>query len=385
MKPVIAGVGMVEVGERWDESLMSLSVRASLPALESAKAGSPQAVFFSNMMSGRLQVQDHLGTFLADQLGEAGIAALRIEAACASGGAAFHAGYSAVAAGLYDTVLVLGAEKMSDSSTEEVTTALMTAEDREYTGFVGVSFVGLNAMVHRLYAERYGLSEQQMAALSVLCHENGVNNPYAQFRKKVSLEDVLQSPYIADPIRLLMAAPMSDGAAAVVITSEEKARKAHVPHVRVLASRIGTDAFRLYEREDLTTLRSVRRAAEAAFAETGKGPSDMDVIEVHDAFTIIGYAALEALGVSEAGKSPLMVERGDFSLGRKPTVNTMGGLKARGHPIGGTGIYQIAEVFLQLTGQAGKNQVDRAKLGAAVNIGGVGTTSALTILEGVEQ
>jgi acetyl-CoA C-acetyltransferase len=373
---------MVEVGERWEESLMSLAVNASMKAIDNAKMGPPQAVFFSNMMSGRLQVQDHLGTFLADLLGQVGISSIRVEAACASGGAGFHAGYSAVAAGLYDTVLVCGAEKMSDCSTEEVTTALMTAEDREYTGFTGVTFVGLNALVHRLYTQRYGVTEEQMAALSVLCHENGVNNPYAQFRKKLKVEDVLESPFVADPIRLLMAAPMSDGAAAIVLTTEENAKKAHVPYARVLSSRVGTDAFRLYERDDLTTFHSVRRAAEAAAKDTGKTPSDLDVLEVHDAFTIVGYAALEGLGLSGAGKSPAMVERGDFGLSGRPAVNTMGGLKSRGHPIGGTGIYQIAEVFLQLTGQAGKNQVDGAKLGAAINIGGVGTTSTLTLLEG---
>jgi len=385
MRPVVAGVGMTEVGERWEEGLMSLSVKASLAAIDSAKVGRPQAVFFSNMMSGRLQAQDHLGAFLADLIGEAGLPAIRIEAACGSGGAAFHAGFSSVLAGLYDTVLVVGAEKMSDCTTEEVTTALMTAEDREYTEFVGTSFVGLNAMVHRLYVEKYGVTEPQMAALSVLGHENAVNNPYAQFRRRVSLEEVLESPYVADPIRLLEAAPMSDGAAAVMLTTEDKAEQAHVPYAQVLSSRVGTDAFRLYEREDLTFFSSVRRAAEEACRDASKTPSDMDIVEVHDAFTVVGYLALDALGVSDRGKSPEMTEGGRFGLTGRPAVNTMGGLKARGHPIGATGLYQVAEVYLQLTGKAGKNQVDRARIGAAVNIGGVGTTSTVTILEGVSR
>jgi len=384
MRPVIAGVGMTRVAEIWDTSLRRIAVDAAIQSMENAKLGDPQAIFLSNMMASRLQSQDHLGTLLADELGISGISAMRVEAACASGGAALHAAFLAVRSGVYQKVLVVGAEKMSDRPTEQVTTALMTAEDREYTAFIGASFVGLNALVHRSYMERYGLNEAQMAQLAVLSQNNAVNNPLAQFRIPISVQNVLNSPYIAEPIHLLEAAGIGDGAAAVIVTTEDAAISARVPYVKMLSCSMATDSLRIYERDDLTYFRSVKLAADQACSEAGITPDDMDLIEVHDAFTIVGYLALEGLGIVERGKAPEAVEK-RMGLDGRPAVNTLGGLKGRGHPIGATGIYQVAELYSQLIGNAGKNQVEGAKIGAAVNIGGVGTTSTVTVLGGGQE
>jgi len=379
MKPVIVGVGMTKVGEHWDKSLRQLAVEASLKAIDEADVGLPQAIFFSNMMSGRLQNQDHLGALLAEELGLRGLPALRIEAACASGGAAFHAAYAALLSGLYKVVLVVGAEKMTDTSTEQTTTALMTAEDREYTGFYGASFVSLNALAHRLYMEKFNVKEEEMASLAVLSHKNGVNNPLAMYRREISVEDVLRSPYVADPIHLLEAAPMSDGAAAILLASED-VLKSKNSVVRVEASTVATDNIRYYERENLLEFESVKRAFENAISLSKINEREIDIIELHDAFTIVGYLTLESAGIVDKGMAAKEVSRGRFNISDKPAINTMGGLKSRGHPIGATGLYQIAEIYLQLTNNAGKNQVDNAKIGVAFNVGGVGTTTTATIL-----
>jgi acetyl-CoA C-acetyltransferase len=379
MKPIVVGVGMTKVGEHWDESLKSLAVEASLEAIDSSGL-TPEVIVFSNMMSGRLQVQDHLGTLLADELGLRGLPAVRVEAACASGGVAFHVAYNMIKSGIYKVALVVGAEKMSDTSTEQTTTALMTAEDREYTGFYGASFVSLNALAHRLYMEKFNVSEEEMASLAVLSHENGVNNPFAMYRRKISTKEVLESPYVADPIHLLEAAPISDGAAAVVLASEEVAKtKSSV--VSVEASTVATDAIRYYEREDLLTFESAKKAFMNAVSASKIEKDQIDILELHDAFTIVGYLTLESAGIAERGKAAKLVASNKFTLSDKPAVNTMGGLKSRGHPIGATGLYQISELYLQLTNNAGKNQVDNAKIGVAFNVGGVGTTTSVSVLK----
>ncbi|MBO3762952.1 MAG: thiolase domain-containing protein [Thermoproteota archaeon] len=379
MKPIVAGVGMTKVGEQWSKSLKDLALEASLEAIDSSNL-IPEVVVFSNMMSGRLQAQDHLGTLLVDELGLRGLPAVRVEAACASGGAAFHVAYNMIKSGLYNIALVVGAEKMSDTSTEQTTTALMTAEDREYTGFYGASFVSLNALAHRLYMERFNVSEEEMASLAVLSHENGINNPFAMYRKKISIKEVLESPYVADPIHLLEAAPTSDGAAAVILASEEVVKSKSYA-VSVEASTMATDTIRYYEREDLLTFESAKKAFANAISASKIEKTQIDIIELHDAFTIVGYLTLESTNIVERGKAAKLIANNKFSLSDKPSVNTMGGLKSRGHPIGATGLFQIAEIYLQLTNNAGKNQVDNAKVGVAFNVGGVGTTTSVSVLK----
>jgi acetyl-CoA acetyltransferase len=219
-----------------------------------------------------------------------------------------------------------------------------------------------------------------MASLAVLSHENGVNNPFAMYRRKISTKEVLESPYVADPIHLLEAAPISDGAAAVVLASEEVAKtKSSV--VSVEASTVATDAIRYYEREDLLTFESAKKAFMNAVSASKIEKDQIDILELHDAFTIVGYLTLESAGIAERGKAAKLVASNKFTLSDKPAVNTMGGLKSRGHPIGATGLYQISELYLQLTNNAGKNQVDNAKIGVAFNVGGVGTTTSVSVLK----
>ncbi len=381
-KVYVAGVGATKVGEHWERSLRDLMVEAALKALEDAglEVREIQAVYVGNMSSGVLQGQEHLGSLLATWLGIPGVPACKVEAACASGGAAFHQAFLAVASGMYDRVLVVGAEKMTDCVSSDVTSALIMAEDQEYVAFTGISFVGLNALVYRAYMERYGARQEDIALFSVLDHKHAVNNPLAQYRFELSLDRVLSSPLIADPIRLFECAPIGDGAAAAVLTSEAPNKDAAV---EVVGSAMSTDVFSLHDREDVTTLRATRRAAERAFRMARLGPEDVDVLEVHDAFTILGVIHLEDLGYAKKGEGWRLLKEGELEVGGKLPTNTMGGLKARGHPVGATGLYQIYDVYVQLVGRAGRNQVDGAEVGLAQNVGGVGGTVVVNILRRV--
>lgn len=294
----IIGAGATRIGEHWGKSLRELAVEALLAAVKDAGIDKHdlKAVYVGNMMSGALQGQEHLGPLISTWAGLAGVAAFKVEAACASGGAALHQAFLAVASGLYDCVAVVGVEKMTDALPHDVTAALATAEDQEYVVFTGATFVGLNAMVYKAYMAKYGVEQGRVAEFAVHCHKMAMANPYAQFRRKVSLEEVMNSPLIADPIRLLECAPVGDGAAALVLCSEDYLRGSPRDElVEVVGSAAATDVFSVHERRDMTTLAASRKAAEAAMKQAGFEPRDIDVLEVHDAFTILGIIALEDL------------------------------------------------------------------------------------------
>ncbi|HDJ83449.1 MAG TPA: thiolase domain-containing protein [Desulfurococcaceae archaeon] len=382
----VIGTGLTKIGEHWDKSLRDLLTEAILMAVDDASIAlnDIEAVYVGNMSSGYLQSQEHLGSLVATWLGIPGIAACKVEAACASGGASFHQAYLAVASGLYDCVVASGVEKMTDAITSDVTSALIMADDQEYVAYIGATFVGLNALVYRHYMEKYNVKQEKIAAFSVHCHKYAKYNPYAQFRKEVTLEDVMSSPMIADPIHLLEAAPIGDGAAAIVLCSEDFVSKLKLNReVEVLASTMATDAFSLYDREDITTLKATRIAAEKAYKIAKISPEDINVLEVHDAFSILGVIHLEDLGFAKKGEGWKLVEEGELEVDGKIPTNLFGGLKARGHPIGATGIYQIVEVTWQLQGKAGKCQVDNAEIGLAQSVGGVGGTVVINILKRV--
>jgi len=377
----IIGVGMTKFGELWAKSLRDLFVEASLAAMENAGIDHIESMYIGTMSSGLFNGQEHSASLLADYLGNAGIPATRVESACASGGIAVRQGYIEVASGISDIVLAGGVEKMNDGA--DVTYALATASDQEYEAFHGVTFPGLYAMIARAHMEKYGTTREQLAEVAVKNHDHGLKNPNAQFQMAVNRDTVMKSTMVADPLRLLDCSPVTDGAAAVIICSEDVAKKSGKPMIKFRASSQATDHVALHSRKDLASLPSVARAAEKAYKESNIKPEEIDVIEVHDCFTIAELIVTEELGLIERGKSGEAVETGVTRLGGKIPVNTSGGLKSKGHPVGATGTAQIIELVEQLRGEAGDRQVPNARLGLAQNMGGSGGSCVVHILEGL--
>ncbi|MEZ0346013.1 MAG: thiolase domain-containing protein [Infirmifilum sp.] len=385
-KVYIVGAGATKIDEHWEVSLRDLMTDASKKAIEDAGLSKKdiEAVFVGNMSSGYLQGQEHLGSLLATWLGIPGVAANKIEAACASGGAAVHNAYLAVKSGVYDCVLAVGVEKLTDVPTGDATSALIMAEDQEYVAFAGFSFVALNALVYRAYMRKFGAKQEDIALFAVHDHKYAANNPLAQYPRSVTLDDVLKSPLVADPIRLLESAPLGDGSAAVVLCSEEKAKKLGRDVMLELAgSGLATDILSLHDRPDMTTLYGTLKAKEAAFRQAGITVEDIDVLEVHDAFTVLGVIHLEDLGFARKGEGWKLLKEGQLEKDGKIPTNTMGGLKARGHPVGATGVYQVYDLVVQLRGEAGANQVPDPQVGVAQNVGGVGGTVVVNVVKRV--
>ena len=334
-------------------------------------------------MSGGLFVgQEHVGSLMADYLGIAPVPATRVESACASGGAAIRPAYFEIASGASDIVLAGGVEKMNDGA--DATTALATAADQEWEAYHGITFPGLYALIAKAHMHQFGTTRDQLAMVAVKNHENGAKNPNAQFPFPIKVETVLNSSKVADPLRLLDCSPVTDGAAAVILASEEIAKKFNNhPMVKIKASAQATSTIALHSRKDITWLDVVAKAGEVAYKQAGLTPKDIDLVEVHDCFTIAELCVMEALGFAERGQSGPMVEAGDTRIGGKIPINTSGGLKSKGHPVGATGIAQIFEITSQLRGDAGERQVENAKNGMAQNMGGSGGSSTVHILEAV--
>ena len=378
-KVYVVGVGLTRVGRHFDKSLKHLFAEAAFKAIDDAGGEKPQALVVGNMMSSRLQEQDSLGALLADSLGLRGITAFKVEAACGSGGSALLAGYTMIASGLFDIVLVGGVEKMTDYPTKIVTRALAQAADAEYELFYGASFTGLNALIARYYMEKHGVTEEEMACWPVLMHENGSSNPYAQLRFRISVKDVLSSPLLADPIRLLDCSPIGDGAAAVVLAGENAARSLNDTPVEIAGVAQAIDSVDVASRNAIDELQAARIAATRAYEMAGVEARSIDVAEVHDAFTITGLLSLEALGFAEKGKAAKLLAEGRFRPGDKPQVNLSGGLKSRGHPVGATGVYQAAEIVMQLRGDFSGIKASGAEIGVAENIGGSGAMISVIV------
>ena len=280
-------------------------------------------------------------------------------------------------------MLVGAVEKMSDHTTPKVTAGLMMAEDRLKVATSGVTFVGLNAMIAREYMHKYNVRHDEIAQFPVLCHGNALDNPKAQFHKKITVDDVLQSPLVADPLRLYDCSGLGDGAAALVLAPAEEAKKFADTPVEVAASSVATDALSLYQRKEVTVFEGSRRAADEAFRRTHLTPNDIDVLEIHDAFSVLGIMALEDLGFAAKGSGSKLLSEGQCSRDGKVPTNTFGGLKARGHPVGASGLYQVAELALQLSNRADKCQVPDADIGLSQSVGGIGSTVAVHILRGL--
>lgn len=376
MKVYITGAATTKFGELWATSPRSLARTAAFGALKDAGIGVRriQAVFVGNMLSGILGGQEHLGAFFAEELGIS-VPAFKIEGACASGGLALHNAVNSVLSGQYDTVVVLGVEKMTDHKPEDVATALMGAGSEEERA-AGATFPGLYAILARAHMRAYGTTQEQLAAVAVKNHYHASLNPNAQFHTTLTIEQVIRSSRIADPLRLLDCSPISDGASALVITSKKSG-------VQIAASTVATDTLGLAQRKSLTELAATKEAGKKAYKHAGMTPKDVDVAEVHDCFTIAEIFAMEDLGFFSRGKAAVAIAAGETRLetSRHLVVNPSGGLKGCGHPVGATGVKQIVELVDQLRGRATARQVKGATIGLAHNVGGSGATAVVHILK----
>ena len=377
----VIGVGMNKWGEHWEKSLRQVFTEAAILALDDAGVDKVDSLIVGCMSSGLFVGQEHLTSLLADYLGQVPVPAARVESACASGGLALRTGFIEVASGMSDVVLVGGVEKMTDVSGHEATFALGTAADQEYECYHGITFPGLYALIARAHMEKYGTTREQLAMVAVKNHANGSLNPLAQYPFKVSVEAVLNSVMVADPLRILDCSPITDGAAALILCPVETAKKLKKPVVKITASGMATDTIALSSRQEITWIESTYQAAKRAYAMAGKKPEDIDVVEVHDCFTIAEICVMEALGLVEKGKGGKAVEDGLTSLAGKIPINTSGGLKAKGHPVGATGVAQAIEIVKQLREEAGPRQVKGARVGLTQNMGGSGGSSIVHIFE----
>ena len=379
----VIGAGCTKFGELWDKSFRTLFVEAGEMAIHDAGLCGEQIdeIFVGNMSAGRFVGQEHVGALIADYSGLATnhIPATRVEAACASGGLAFRQAFTSVASGLADIVVAAGAEKMNDVGTEETTDVLAAAADREWEGIAGVTFPGLYAMIARDYMNKYGLTREQLAAVAVKNHDNGLHNPIAQFQNKITIDTVINSSLVADPLRLFDCSPVTDGAAAVILCPLERAREFTDTPIQVLASSQASATIALHDRQDISTIDATVAAGNRAFKMSKLERSDIDFVEVHDCFTIAELCAIEDLGFCKKGEAGRLTEEGETALHGKIPVNTSGGLKSCGHPVGATGIKQVYELVTQLRGDAGKRQID-AEIGMTHNVGGTGATVVCNIL-----
>ncbi len=377
----IVGAGMTRFGELWQSSLRDLFVEAATEAMRSASADHLDAIYVGNMSGGQFVGQEHLGPLMADYLGMAGIPAARVESACASGGVALRQAYIEVASGMSDVVLAAGVEKMNDGG--DVASVLASAADQETEAYHGITFPGLYAMIARAHMEAYGTTEEDLAAVSVKNHRHGALNPKAQFRREVTLQEVMNSSLVAEPLRLLHCSPVSDGAAAVLLCPLERVGEFTDRPVKIVGSGFATGSMALADRNEPAFLDSVSLSAGRAYKMADIKPSDVDVVEVHDCFSIAEICCLEALCLVERGKGGEAARSGFSALGGRVPVNTSGGLKSKGHPVGATGVAQAIEIFEQLRGEAGERQVQDADVGLAQNMGGSGASSVVHVFRRV--
>lgn len=378
-KVYISGLGQVPVTENWEKSIRELAGDAALLAMQDADIGFPDALYVGNMMAITANRQAQLGTMMSDWLGFHHKPGLAVEAACGSGAAAFRAAVIAIAAGEIESALVIGVEKMTDSPGAEITASLATAADSELESDVGLSFVAINALIMQRYMFEYGWRHADFADFSLNAHANAVHNPYARFQKAITRKSFLEAPMVADPINLMDASPIGDGAAAIVLTSQPLAH--NHPQIFVAGSSSCIDTLSVQNRKTPTFLTAAANSAKQAYAQAGISPQDIGIFEYHDAFSIMAALSLEACGFAEPGRGPQLALEGKIKFDSEIPVATMGGLKARGHPVGATGVYQLLEVTQQLRESAGATQVKRTKYGMAQNIGGSGSNITTHILQ----
>ena len=382
----IIGVGITKFGEIWDSSLRDLGLEAGVKAINDANIASEDidALFVGIMSPGMFLNQEHVAPLIADWVGIAGThkPATRVEAGDASGGLAIREAWTSIKAGLYDVVVVGGAEKMTDVGYDEALDTLSATVDQEWEAFFGATLPSLYAMIARRHMYQYGTTREQLAAVPVKNHKHGSMNPDAQFQSVIDLKTVLGATPVAEPLGVFDCAPFSDGAAALVLCEWEKAKKICEQPIRITGSGQAGSSLSLSSRRDITTFAATRTAGEKALKMANRQLSDVNVMEVHDSYSIAEILAAEDLGFCAKGEGGKFVESGAMSLGGQVPTNTSGGLKARGHPLGATGIAQAVEIVYQLRGKAGQRQVKGAKIGLTHNVGGTGGTCLVHVLEG---
>lgn len=334
---------------------------------------------FIGHMGESYEHQGHTGSVTADWAGLTGIPATRTEAACASSGAALRSGIYAVLSGLADTVIVGGVEKMTHRTTAEVTEYLAMASDYPFEQFHGITFPGLFALMATAHMHAYGTTQEQMAKVAVKNHHHASLNPKAHLQKEITIENVLASKVVAWPLKMYDCSLITDGASCIILTKPELASKFTDQPVHIIGSAQASDTIGLYERKSLTSLQSAKTAAKEAYQMANLKPSDINLAEVHDCFTYVELMSYEDLGFCPVGKSGQLIDSGETCLGGSLPVNTSGGLKAKGHPVGATGTAQTYEIYMQLTGQADRRQVKGAKVGLTHNVGGSGATAAVHV------
>ena len=378
----VLGIGQTKVDEHWDKSLRELAGEAVLTAVKDANLDQVDALYVGNMMSGSANHQNQLGAYIADWVGLRYAESFKIESACSSAASAFRTALLAVSSGAIDSAVAVGVEKMTDSPGSEITFDLSTAADADWEVSQGVSFVALNALIMRRYMYEYGWEKKDFAQFSINAHANGVHNPFARFQKAITEKQYLDAGMIADPINLMDASPIGDGAAAIVLVPVENLPKfTDLPIIKIIGSAAATDSIAVHGRKDPLWLTAAEKSSKKAYAQSGCRPEDIDVFEAHDAFSIMAALSLEASGFADRGKAPLLAINGDITPSGKIPIATRGGLKARGHPVGATGLYQLNEVVQQLRHEANGTQVENARIGMAQNIGGSGSNIVTHILQ----
>ncbi len=377
----VIGAGMTPFGERWEEGFRDLVVQAGIKAISDAGISGERidAGFIGTMASGRLVGQEHIGGLIADYMGLIPIPITRVEGACASGGLALRQGFMAVASGLHDIVVVGGVEKMTDLGVNTVSDILGGAGDQEWELFLGATFPAIYALMARRHMLEFGTTEEMLASVSVKNHRHGAKNPFAQFQKEISMETVMKSKTVADPLKVFDCSPITDGAAGVVLAPLELAHSFSKKPVEIVASAQASDAIALHSRETLSGLKATQVAGKKAFDMAKLAPKDIDFAEIHDCFTIAEIMAIEDLGFFEKGKGGPATLEGKTALGSEMPINTSGGLKACGHPVGATGVKQAVECVWQLRGEAEGRQVKDASIGLSHNVGGSGATAVVHI------
>jgi len=381
MKVGVLGIGITKFGERWEEGLRELLLDAQLRSLNDAKITPKQidALYTGNMIGGMASGQLHVGAMAAENL-NLNKPSVRVEGACASGSLAIRGAIQAIESGSAQIVMASGVEKMTDVSTEQVTTALMGAGDEELEGFNGLTFPGLYALLANAYMKEYGLTREVLAEVSVKNHFHGARNSYAQFQNEITVDTVINSTMVADPLTLFDCSPITDGAASIILASESVAKKMGA-EVYITASALATDTLSLARRESLLELKAGRLAAAEAYKQAGITAKEVDFAEVHDCFSIAEIYATEALGFAKQGQAAQLYTSKQTYFDGKTPINTSGGLKACGHPVAATGVKQAVEAVTQLRGAGEKRQVKGAEIGLTYNVGGSGATACVHVFK----
>ncbi len=379
---VIAGIGQIPVGEHWELSLRSQAVKAMLAAKLDAGGLVPQALYIGNVLASTVSHQANLGSLLADQAHFVGTEGTTVEAAGASGGAALRLGYLAVLSGLVDVAMVVGVEKYTDQSPAEAEAALAQVMDSDFEAVHGMTPTGQAAILMRRYMQEYGVEHDCFAGFPLVAHSNAAGNPNAMFRKAINHAAYERAEMVSDPISLFDAAPYADGAAALVLTRSEIApRGLDHPLVRITGSSVVTDTLALHDRPDPLAFNAAGFSVERACSQAGILPKDADLFELYDAYSIYAALSLEAAGFARRGQGWRLAESGQVSLRGEIPIATMGGLKARGNPVGASGVYQVVDACTQLRGEAGPNQIEDASRALVQSLGGPASTAVAHVLE----